>query len=519
MHTRLATDADVTSLRDLFISAYGENYVYPQFYQTEWLKKSVYDDNSIIVVAEDDKGQIVASGTVLLNAGGYNDMVGEIGRLIALPVTSGRGAGAAVVEDLINRIDRRILFSFSETRTIHRGAQRLAEQFGWQPVGFEPMKYLLGTRESMLVYADIKPMARELRRNNPRVIPEAAVLAQTALKNLHFPVDVIVEDESDGYPTGQIFETEHLQEHGITPLLRIERGRITNREIFGNFSLANGFFQFSDLNTHYIVARDGDSVVGAVGYSWDPIDRKVRIFEMIEFSDAVKGYLLHQVNDAAQKLGAEYQEVDVSAHAPRMQRTLERLGYIPAAYCPAMIFEHVERLDVIRMVRLNVPYDPGTLRLSRAASRIRDIVERELDDCIICAHLSENVRKAALFNHLPDGDLFPLLCITRVREEKPGTHLIRKGDATESIFLLGDMSASVVIDGSEVAILQPGATVGEMGLLEKAPRSADVFLSEGGTVIEIEIPRLERLMEQRPRLGHVVMRNLAAGLSAKLRKT
>ena len=517
METRLATDRDVAALRDLFIEAYGNDYPYPQFYETEWLKRTVYDDSAIVVVAEHE-GRLCATGTVVLNAGGYNDMVGELGRLVSSPSAGAAGAAAAVVRDLLSRIERKVLFAFGETRTVHRGSQRLSEQFGWQPIGFEPLKYRLLARESMMIYAHAAPMARELRRNNPRVIPEVALLAQTALGSMGFPVDAIVEDETDGYPTGASFVIESLEDSGVTPLLRIERGRVRNREVFGNFTLAHGFFQIADRSTHYLVARDGAAVVGALGYSWDHIDRKIRIFEMIEFSDEAKGFLLREVNRVAGELGAEYQEVDISAHSPRMQRTLERLGYVPVAYLPSMVFEQVERLDIVRMARLNVPYDPENMRLSSRAARVADIVERRLEERVACAGVCENVRRARLFHGMPEGDMLPLLRIARPRSFAPGTIIIRQGDPTDRIFILGEGRASVQIHGQEVASLAPGEVFGEMGLLERAPRSADVVLPDGGSAVEMEIDSLERLLEQRPRLGHTVMRNLAAGLSEKLRR-
>ncbi|MHC4873203.1 MAG: hypothetical protein ACYTFY_15275 [Planctomycetota bacterium] len=44
------------------------------------------------------------------------------------------------------------------------------------------------------------------------------------------------------------------------------------------------------------------------------------------------------------------------------------------------------------------------------------------------------------------------------------------------------------------------------------------MLSVDSKVIEIEIRSFERLMEEYPRLGYIVSRNLAVGLSSKLRK-
>jgi hypothetical protein len=101
----------------------------------------------------------------------------------------------------------------------------------WIAAGFEPMKYLLGKRRvSDVFYLKTRGIGKELRRNNPHVISEVSVLAQTVLKNSRFPVDVIVENEIDGYPTNEKFKIKHLtKQQGISSLLRIERGRVTHR--------------------------------------------------------------------------------------------------------------------------------------------------------------------------------------------------------------------------------------------------------------------------------------------------
>ncbi len=515
---REATDNDVDQLRDLFARVYGDDYPFPGFYDTQWLKKSVYDDNTLFLVAE-EKGKILATGSVILNAGGLNDLAGEIGRLVAAPSRAARGAAMEVVKGLLSRIERKVVFAFSETRTVHPGAQRLAEKFGWAPVGFEPLKYQLAERESMVMYAELQPMAKELRRNNPRVIPEIATLAQTALSHTGLPVDVIVEDEHDGYPTGQGYFIERLQEQGVTPILRIERGRVASREVFGNFSLAHGFFNISNNNTHYLVAREGEAVLGAVGFTWDPIDSKIRIFELIEFDDAVKGHLLAKVDQfAREEFGAAYQEVDVSAYSTKIQRTLERLGFVAVAYCPSMVFDNVERLDVVRMAKINIRYELGRMRLREGPERIRRIVERGLEDRLLGMEISAATRGVEIFRGLPDGDLYHLARISRLAHYDAGAHLIREGDDTDRIYILVDGEARAMSKGRVLATLQPGVIFGEMGLVEQGKRSADVVLTAPSRVIQIEIGRLGRLMESHPRLGYVVMQNLARSLSNKLRQ-
>jgi hypothetical protein len=63
----------------------------------------------------------------------------------------------------------------------------------------------------------------------------------------------------------------------------------------------------------------------------------------------------------------------VSAHAPRMQRTLIELGFLPVAYLPALVFHDVERLDVVSAKALGVAATPppGSTRVYRTVRNIR----------------------------------------------------------------------------------------------------------------------------------------------------
>ncbi len=516
---REAREQDVDGVRDLFVSVYGEDYPFTDFYSTDWLKKSVFGDDTLFLIAEDGK-DVVATGSVILTAGDLNDLIGELGRLITSPDRRSGGAATMLMAHALERIKDTVQFAFGEARTVHPGAQKISESFGFVPVGFQPMKYRIAHRESVVMYGMLMGPAAELRRNNPRIIPEVSVLAQTALGGMGLPVDAIVEDETDGYPTAEACQVQRLEQKGVTPLLRIERGRVSNREIFGNLSLAYGFFRIHTNNSHYLVARDGDAILGAVGFTHDPVDRKVRIFELIEFDDAVKGYLLACVDRIArEEFGVEYQEVDVSAYSPKIQRTFERLGFVPVAYCPSMVFENVERLDVIRMAKLTVPYDLGELKLLDGPARMKEIVEKGLEDRLVGMEITEGTRKAEIFRGVPDGELYHLARIATMRDHDGGTILAREGDRADKIYIIVDGQAEARSGGDVLGSLGAGEIFGEMGLLEKTTRAADVILTRASKVIEIDMGRLERLTEARPRLGKLVMENLARGLSEKLRRS
>lgn len=519
---REATDKDVEQIRDIFVQVYGKDYPFKGFYDTEWLKKAVYDDGTLFLVMEMDN-KVIASASMMLTSGGLDDMIGEAGRLVATTDKRYRGKGlyTDLIIALLERTRDRVLFLMGEARTPHRGSQKILEELKWIPAGFEPMKYLLGKRrESIVFYIQTQGMAKELRRNNPHIISEVSVLAQTVLKNSKFPVDVIVEDETEGYPTNEEFKIEHLtKQKGISSLLRIERGRVTNKEVFGNFSLSHGYFRIATQSSSYLVAKEGKAVLGAVGFSYDPIDKKIRIFELIEFDDAVKGALLTALDRIASKeYDVDYIEVDVSAYSPKIQRTFERLGFIPVAYCPSMVFDKVERLDIIRMAKIKCSYDIGELHLLEPGQKMKEIVEKCLDDRIFGIEITKGTKNTELFRDIPDGDLYHLASISNICEYKTGTTLVKKGDAAKELFILLSGEVKVKTQSKDV-VLKKGSVFGEMALVERSPRTADVVMSKDGKVIKIDLLRLERLMAKHPRIGCAVSMNLARSLSSKLRKT
>jgi hypothetical protein len=446
--------------------------------------------------------------------------VAEFGRLVVDPEARGRQMGRRLLEAAVEQSAARIQFGFAEARTAHPATQKICERLGFAALGFEPLKYALAERESVVLYGRLFGPARELRRNNPRVIPEAAPLALAALAAVGLPPDAVVVDDEAGYPTDGAADIEDLSETGWSPLLRIERGRVTGREVFGNLSLAHGFFKIRTNRSRYLVPRRGGAVVGGLGFDHDPVDRKVRLFELIGFDDAVKGQLLAAVEALArERLQAAYIEADVSAYGPALQRTLERMGFMAVAYCPTMVFEGVERLDVVRMAKVLAPYFRESVPLTGAAGAVRDIVEQAMADRRDGAATAAVARGTDLFRGLEEGDLYHLARLGRVRSVRGGEALVRQGEEADRLFIVvAGAGARVLVDGEEVGTVGPGETVGEIALLDPGPRSADVVAADDGTVVEVLRQDLEDLMARRPRLGQVVARNLAARLAARLRQ-
>jgi ribosomal protein S18 acetylase RimI-like enzyme len=122
----------------------------PEFYDPQSVKRGIYSDHILWLVIEDE-GKVVASGACILNAGDYNDQIGEIGRLVVDPATGGKGLGRALLAALVDASDERVEFAFAEARTVHPKTQKICDRIGLMALGFLPMYYQMSWRESLVV--------------------------------------------------------------------------------------------------------------------------------------------------------------------------------------------------------------------------------------------------------------------------------------------------------------------------------------------------------------------------------
>jgi CRP-like cAMP-binding protein/anti-anti-sigma regulatory factor len=105
----------------------------------------------------------------------------------------------------------------------------------------------------------------------------------------------------------------------------------------------------------------------------------------------------------------------------------------------------------------------------------------------------------------------------------PSAFLCRAGDAADRMWILkrGSVSVRVGTGRSErrLASLGPGCSVGEMGLLDGRPRSADVYADEAVEAYVMSGESFTALMDNHPRIGQAILVNFARQLSQRLRDT
>ena len=137
--------------------------------------------------------------------------------------------------------------------------------------------------------------------------------------------------------------------------------------------------------------------------------------------------------------------------------------------------------------------------------------------------LLELIRNVEIFRGLTDDELNEIVAISQSRQMKAGESLVEEGDIGEEFFLITKGSVEVIIGASaptprRVLHLGEGQLIGEMALIDMGGRSASVRAIEDPTTVQVILNKdFLDLCDRNARVGFVVMRNMAADLSFKLR--
>jgi CRP-like cAMP-binding protein len=144
--------------------------------------------------------------------------------------------------------------------------------------------------------------------------------------------------------------------------------------------------------------------------------------------------------------------------------------------------------------------------------------------------VTELLRHIELFAGLAPEQVERIAALGREAKYNAGDTIIHEGDPSDDLYIIGNGMVEVVVAGGAIpdvpgephlnslVRLGQGQVFGEMALVDQGARSATVRCVEDGTALYV-IPRRDfwTLCEGDHHIGFVVMRNIAADLSFKLR--
>jgi CRP-like cAMP-binding protein len=97
---------------------------------------------------------------------------------------------------------------------------------------------------------------------------------------------------------------------------------------------------------------------------------------------------------------------------------------------------------------------------------------------------------------------------------RAGHVLIRQGHHHQEMYVIETGSATVEIDGREVATIPAGEFVGELSYFNRSPASATVTTSEESSVLVVPYNRFEQVMDDNPMFVRALVAELAERLDA-----
>ncbi|MDT3687001.1 MAG: SulP family inorganic anion transporter [Pseudorhodoplanes sp.] len=135
----------------------------------------------------------------------------------------------------------------------------------------------------------------------------------------------------------------------------------------------------------------------------------------------------------------------------------------------------------------------------------------------------QDLAQADLTLGMPPADIDILKRHLTAISYPAGTALCHAGDPSDRLWILTRGTVSIRVSGPtgdrRLASLAPGCSVGEMGLLEHQPRSADVVADDDVEAFMLTGLQFEALLRDHPRVGQAILTNIARQLAQRLRVT
>ena len=142
-------------------------------------------------------------------------------------------------------------------------------------------------------------------------------------------------------------------------------------------------------------------------------------------------------------------------------------------------------------------------------------------EIVISVSLTSLLKKAAIFSGLTDNEVEAVAAICVEQTFPAGSIILHQGDTGDEMFIIQAGQVEVVAVGPKperpVVVLGKGQVLGEMTLLDYGFRSATARAAEATTVQTIKEADFTALCGRDHHIGYVVMRNLAAEMSLRLR--
>src|SRR5437763_6575315 len=100
-----------------------------------------------------------------------------------------------------------------------------------------------------------------------------------------------------------------------------------------------------------------------------------------------------------------------------------------------------------------------------------------------------------IFSHLSEEEANRLAAFATETSIAEGQILMKEGDYSTELIAVEEGTADVIQGGQKIASLKQGDLIGEMGLLERGPRNADVIATSPMRVVKLTDWEIRRMSQ------------------------
>ncbi len=518
---RPATSADAPQWLDLAKTALGEDYPAAEVYDANWIAGQLDPASGHETWVAEVDGVLQASACFLGVEGEKTNPVANLGRQIFRPASFSDGSAQALLHSLNELASQRGEMVVTRVSALDNPQQILCENLGYICVGYQPLKHHVRNRTGMLFYVRGANAALGTRMPLSESLPQVAELAKATLENLQIVNPIVVRDGANGYPL-QSDLTVHDATVDDYELWRLQ-AQASNppQEVSGRFNMGCGQMRTpSHQPPRAFLGQQAEKIVAGLAYSFDPSDQCARLTEAFCCDDVSMGALFaHAVKTAVEEMKAVYVEADILATAPRLLKTAEQAGFVPVAYLPAFYCRAGTLADVVKMVKLNLPYSRDSADFTAHAKSVVEIVDRNFEDQKVGLAIINLLRPLSMFGGLGDGELRKIARLFTQKLYRPAEKVFAKNDSSDEAYIVLRGKIDILLEqgAPPVAQLGQGKIFGEMAFLEGSPRNAFAVAAQPSILLVVRRSAFSDLARREPNLGMVVMRNVAVDLAAKLR--
>ncbi len=145
---------------------------------------------------------------------------------------------------------------------------------------------------------------------------------------------------------------------------------------------------------------------------------------------------------------------------------------------------------------------------------IRKALLPENTDGVMYSTLDKTIllKSVGLFSEIPGEKLSRIAQVAEETHWPAGTRILRQGDAGDSLFVVADGTVRVHTGETHLAHLRRGECLGEMAVLDGAPRSADATAEEETTLLRISQEDFYEVLAANPEITERIVRMLTRRL-------